>query len=208
MASGETKSPIAKLSWEYRGDGLYIFFANPWLDGQKTDLCMFMWPGHAQEATAEVEKAYEEAAQFICERWNAPDRPSLPEEAAKPTHLEPEPMTPVNCECGHIQHPGVSCSFRLFDGCKCDKSPAFVENDTPGNPMTHWEQAYVKSAALPEEARVPISDEMCEAIQLANLLLDVPYADPDDDLRVLSRQLLRAHERLAAQSVQEKTNGD
>lgn len=35
-----------------------------------------------------------------------------------------------------------------------------------------------------------------EAIALANRLMDEPNADPDDDLRVLSRQLLRAHESL------------
>ena len=39
-------------------------------------------------------------------------------------------------------------------------------------------------------------DERVEAIELANRLLDQPYADPDDDLRVLSRQLLRRHEEI------------
>jgi hypothetical protein len=38
--------------------------------------------------------------------------------------------------------------------------------------------------------------EKGEAIILANKILDRPYADPDDDLAVLSRQLLRALERL------------
>lgn len=40
-------------------------------------------------------------------------------------------------------------------------------------------------------------DEEAEAVIVANALLDVPYADPDDDLRMLSRQLLRRHEELA-----------
>jgi DNA segregation ATPase FtsK/SpoIIIE-like protein len=35
-----------------------------------------------------------------------------------------------------------------------------------------------------------------KVIQLANRLLDESWADPDDDLRVLSRQLLRRHEYL------------
>lgn len=39
--------------------------------------------------------------------------------------------------------------------------------------------------------------EQEEAVMAANALLDVPYADPDDDLRMLSRQLLRRHEELA-----------
>jgi len=37
--------------------------------------------------------------------------------------------------------------------------------------------------------------ERDEAIALANKLLDEPYADPDDDLRLLSRQFLREIER-------------
>lgn len=75
----ETLIPLGKireLAWEYRGDGLYIFFANPWLNGQKTDLCMFMWPAHGPEATAEVEEAYELAARNICDTWNAALSPS------------------------------------------------------------------------------------------------------------------------------------
>ena len=35
-----------------------------------------------------------------------------------------------------------------------------------------------------------------QAIILANKVLDRPYGDPDDDLAVLARQLLRALERL------------
>jgi hypothetical protein len=38
--------------------------------------------------------------------------------------------------------------------------------------------------------------EKDEAIALAERVLDRPYADPDDDLAVLARQLLRALERL------------
>jgi hypothetical protein len=40
-------------------------------------------------------------------------------------------------------------------------------------------------------------NEREEAKVLANKLLDEPNADPDDDLRVFSRQLLRTHEALA-----------
>lgn len=42
-----------------------------------------------------------------------------------------------------------------------------------------------------------MSDERVDAIALANKLLDEPWCDPDDDLRVLARQLLRAHEQIA-----------
>lgn len=38
--------------------------------------------------------------------------------------------------------------------------------------------------------------EKDEAIILANKVLDRPNADPDDDLAILARQLLRALERL------------
>jgi hypothetical protein len=36
--------------------------------------------------------------------------------------------------------------------------------------------------------------ELQEALHLADRLLDVPYADPDDELRLLSRHLLRQRE--------------
>jgi hypothetical protein len=41
-----------------------------------------------------------------------------------------------------------------------------------------------------------MSDERVDAIRLANKLLDEPNADPDDDLRMLSRQFLRRNERV------------
>jgi hypothetical protein len=44
----------------------------------------------------------------------------------------------------------------------------------------------------------PPDRERDEAIVLANAILDRPNADPDDDLAVLARQLLRALERLGA----------
>jgi hypothetical protein len=37
-------------------------------------------------------------------------------------------------------------------------------------------------------------DERAQAIALAHRLLDEPNCDPDDDLRILARQLLRARE--------------
>lgn len=40
-------------------------------------------------------------------------------------------------------------------------------------------------------------DERFQALELAHKLLDQPNCDPDDDLRVLSRQLIRKHEHLA-----------
>jgi hypothetical protein len=42
----------------------------------------------------------------------------------------------------------------------------------------------------------PLPDERESAKNLAKVLLDEPWADPDDDLRVLSRQLLRRHEEI------------
>jgi hypothetical protein len=35
------------------------------------------------------------------------------------------------------------------------------------------------------------------AIKLANIILDQPWRDPDDDLSTLSRQLLRRHEEIS-----------
>jgi hypothetical protein len=43
-----------------------------------------------------------------------------------------------------------------------------------------------------------MSDERADAIRLANKLLDDPHCDPDDDLRMLSRQLLRREEFVAS----------
>lgn len=40
--------------------------------------------------------------------------------------------------------------------------------------------------------------ERADAIVLAHKLLDEPYCDPDDDLRMLSRQLLRREEYISA----------
>jgi hypothetical protein len=40
--------------------------------------------------------------------------------------------------------------------------------------------------------------EKTDAIALANRLMEEPNMDPDDDLRVLSRQLLRSTETIAA----------
>lgn len=42
-----------------------------------------------------------------------------------------------------------------------------------------------------------VETEHESAIRLANKLLDEPYADPDDDLRLLARQFLRAKEMAA-----------
>jgi hypothetical protein len=39
-------------------------------------------------------------------------------------------------------------------------------------------------------------DERSQAIDIANRILDEPLCDPDDDLRVLSRQLIRRSEEL------------
>jgi len=56
-----------KLSWEYRGEGLYIFWNNPFNGGIKEDVAMFMWPSHPPELTSEVEKTYEQLANRFCE---------------------------------------------------------------------------------------------------------------------------------------------
>lgn len=39
-----------------------------------------------------------------------------------------------------------------------------------------------------------MADELHDALRLADRLLDEPNADPDDDLRMLSRQLTRQFE--------------
>ena len=40
-----------------------------------------------------------------------------------------------------------------------------------------------------------VDKEFARTLRLADRLLDEPYADPDDDLRTLARQFLRAVER-------------
>jgi hypothetical protein len=38
-------------------------------------------------------------------------------------------------------------------------------------------------------------DELTEALAIASKVLDEPYCDPDDDLRIVARQLGRLYER-------------
>jgi hypothetical protein len=61
------------LAWEYRGDGLYIYWNNPFdIDqGGKQDVAMFMWPTHSPETTATVEQVYEAMAENFVSAWNA-----------------------------------------------------------------------------------------------------------------------------------------
>lgn len=40
------------------------------------------------------------------------------------------------------------------------------------------------------------TDERTYAVTLANRVLDRPYIDPDEDIAVLARQLLRRHEEI------------
>jgi len=51
------------------------------------------------------------------------------------------------------------------------------------------------------------SNERATAVTLADHLLDEPYADPDDDLRVLSRQLLRRHEEIEGLKAGRRSRG-
>jgi hypothetical protein len=55
------------------------------------------------------------------------------------------------------------------------------------HPQTGFEQGNMSDNRDDEESR---------AIILADRLSDEPYADPDDDLRLLSRQSLRLHDRV------------
>lgn len=71
-------APPVQLAWEYRGEGLYIYWSNPFNGGNKEDLVMFMWPSHAPEATDEVEKTYEGFAAHFVREWNRPAEPSQP----------------------------------------------------------------------------------------------------------------------------------
>jgi hypothetical protein len=48
---------------------------------------------------------------------------------------------------------------------------------------------------MPQRERENVMEnELDEALSLANHWLDKPYIDPDDDLSVVSRQLIRQHE--------------
>ena len=50
-----------KLTWEYIGDELAIFWESPYGHG-KEKIASFWWPTHPIEATAEVEYAFENIA--------------------------------------------------------------------------------------------------------------------------------------------------
>jgi hypothetical protein len=52
------------------------------------------------------------------------------------------------------------------------------------------------------------SNELTDAVRIANRLLDEPYCCPDDDLRILSRQFLRLHERVAVEPKKELDEHD
>lgn len=59
-----------KLAWEYRGEGLYIYWHNPFRGGEKEDVLMFLWPSHDVGVTLDVEKIYEKYAELFCEAAN------------------------------------------------------------------------------------------------------------------------------------------
>jgi hypothetical protein len=65
MTEPEVKLEIPAMTWEYRGEGLYICWSNRFHCGAKEDLAMFMWPFHAPEDTAAVECLYESIADFM-----------------------------------------------------------------------------------------------------------------------------------------------
>jgi hypothetical protein len=50
-----------RLSWEYLGEELAIFWVNPW-SSEKEKIASFWWPTHPVEATADVEAAFEKIA--------------------------------------------------------------------------------------------------------------------------------------------------
>lgn len=56
--------------WEYRGEGIYVFWFNPFNDGRKEDLFMFLWPCHAIADTKRVESLIENMATEMCQAWN------------------------------------------------------------------------------------------------------------------------------------------
>jgi len=65
---------------------------------------------------------------------------------------------------------------------------------TPNKTMTQPTQ--------PKASTVELNRDYQNAVQFANEALDVPYADPDDELRTVSRQFLRLIERCATLSEQ------
>ena len=54
-----------ELHMEYRGEGLYLYWNNPFNGGAKEDLLMFMWPSHPVEDTQRVEDLYEHFADLF-----------------------------------------------------------------------------------------------------------------------------------------------
>jgi len=57
---------------------------------------------------------------------------------------------------------------------------------------THWEDCPNRPIV-----RDAMMSEFDETVKLAKKLMEEPYADPDDDLRMLSRQFLRALEKVS-----------
>lgn len=49
---------------------------------------------------------------------------------------------------------------------------------------------------MSEQTRPLTEDERTQAARIADRLLDEPYADPDDDIRVLARQFNRSQEEV------------
>lgn len=54
-----------KLTWEYIGEELSIFWESPYGHG-KEKIASFWWPCHPPEKTEEVEQAFEAIAAWAC----------------------------------------------------------------------------------------------------------------------------------------------
>jgi len=54
-----------KVRWEYEGDGLCLFWDNPW-SGEKEKIATFWWPAHPPEATEAAEAMFETIASRAC----------------------------------------------------------------------------------------------------------------------------------------------
>lgn len=73
---------------------------------------------------------------------------------------------------------------KVCDGTECDRHSAAA-------PLPETSSAIEKGCDLEASGILAELEEFKRAIQLAHRMLDRHSADPDDDLAVLSRQLLR-----------------
>lgn len=142
MKSWPMKLP--EISWEYNGEGIEIFWENPW-QKKKEVIATLMWPGHPPEHTDMVEDWYESLADRMCvdmmERMTALDHPIVK---------------------------AMYKSLKTFPGLNCDTEDVMRWCMNSMKAGKAYEAELEKSVAERKEFSIPIShkstcqDKFCE----------------------------------------------